>query len=225
MRIYPAITVFFSSCVLLLPQDKEQPSHPTEPTIAFDRFWEAADPQDYTITVKSSGEAHYVSRNPTRIEKGEQEPDPEYTLDFTVSPANRDRVFTLARDVNYFQGDFNYKHKIADTGKKTLTYADPVRNFQTTYNFSENRSIEEITKLFEGISAVIEHGRKIEFLRRFDKLGLDDELKGLEGMADAGYLAEIQIIAPLLENLAKDTTVLHMARERAQRLLKFVQSP
>lgn len=220
MRACATIPIFL--CLVTLAQDKDQLLHPTEPTITFERFWEAADPQDCTITVKSSGVARYVSRNPTRIEEGAREPDPEYTLDFTMSPAGRDRLFVLAKQANYFHGNFEYKHKVASTGKKTLTYADPVRNFQTTYNFSQNNSIEEITRIFAGISAVIEHGRKIEFLRRFDKLGLNDELKGLQAMADSGYLAEIQIIAPLLESLANDASVLHMARERAQHLLKLV---
>lgn len=214
--------VFLLICASLCAQDdkpRNDSLHPVEPTITFDRYWEAATPQDYTISVKSSGEAHYLSRSPDRVEKGAQTPDPDYTVDFTMSPSNRDRLFTLAQQTDYFQGDFDYKHKVADTGKKTLTYADPVRNFQTKYNFSENKDITQITKIFQGISIVIEHGRKLEFMHRFDKLGLEDELKGMEEMAEAGYLAEIQVIAPLLQNIANDTSVLHMARQRAQRLL------
>lgn len=214
-------------CASVCAQDEKAnaPLHPNEPTITFDRYWEAATPQEYTITVKGSGEAHYLSRNPTRVEKGAQEVDPDYTLDFTMSPANRDRIFALAQQTNYFSGDFDYKHKVADTGKKTLTYADAARNFQTTYNFSQNRNIEEVTKVFQGISIVVEHGRKLEFMHRFDKLGLDDELKGMEEMAEAGYLREIQIITPVLQNIANDTTVLHMARQRAQRLLAAAATP
>lgn len=205
--------------------DNDPQFHPVEPAITFDLFWEDATPQSYTITVKSSGEAHYVSRNPTRIEPGEQAPDPEYTVDFTMSPANRDRLFTLAQQTNYFNGDFEYKRKTANTWKKTLTYADPVRHFQTTYNFSENKDVEQITRLFQGISATIEHGRKLQFKRRFDKLGLNDELKGMEQMAQQGFLAEIQIIAPILQNIVNDNSVLHLARQSAQRLLALAGTP
>lgn len=200
-------------------QDKNQPPNPPEPTITFDRYWEDATPQDFTITLKSSGGASYVSRDPTRIDKDSGTPDPDYTVEFTMSPSNRDLAFTRAKEANYFQGDFDYKHKVANTGKKTLTYADPVRHFETTYNFSENKNIEQITKLFVGISATIEHGRKLQFLRRFDKLSLDTELQGMEDMAHNGYLAEIQIIAPLLQNIVNDSSILNMARRRAQRLL------
>lgn len=216
-------TILFLCCLCAQGQDvqsqgKDQPPSPVEPTVKFERYWEDATPQDYVITVKSTGEANYISRNPTRPESNGG--DPDYTLDFTMSSATSDRIFTVAKETNYFHGDFDYKRKVANTGKKTLSYADPVRQFQTTYNYSENRNIEETTKVFEGISATIEHGRKLQFMRRFDKLSLDAELKAMEDMAQNGYLAEIQIIAPLLQNLVNDTSVLHIARQRAQHLLE-----
>jgi hypothetical protein len=219
---------FLVLCALLYAQDDKgqaNSSSTSEPTVMFDCYWEAATPQNYVITLKASGEAKYVSRNPTRVEKGEQAAEPDYFVEFTMSAPNRDRIFTLAQQAGYFQGDFDYKRKVANTGKKTLTYADPVRHFQTTYNFSENKNIEEITKLFQGISFTIEAGRKLEFLRRFDKLGLEDELKAMEENADAGYMAEVAIIAPLLKNIANDSSVLHIARQRAQRLLTRAGTP
>lgn len=226
LAILIACSLFFS--LLAFGQNeaenKDPKRNPPEPTITFDRYWEDATPQEFIITLKSSGEASYVSRDPTRIDKDSAGPDPDYTVEFTMSPANRDLTFTLAKETNYFQGDFDYKHKVANTGKKTLTYADPIRHFETTYNFSENKNIEQTTKLFVAISATIEHGRKLQFLRRFDKLSLDTELKGMEDMAHNGYLAEIQIIAPLLQNIVNDTSVLNMARERAKRLLAIAGS-
>jgi hypothetical protein len=217
-----SFTIVVLFCFPASAQDQKQPANPSEPTITFDLFWEAATPQSYTITVESSGKAKYVSRNPTRPEEGS---DPDYQMEFALSPANRDRLFVMAKDNNYFKGNFEFKHKVASTGRKTLTYADPTRHFETTYNFSENKDIAEITRLFQGISNTIEHGRKLQFLRRFDKLGLDSELKGMEDMNQNGYLAEIQIIAPLLQNLANDSSILHMARERAKRLLAGAETP
>jgi hypothetical protein len=220
MKSCSTIAFLLLLCTSLLAQDQKQPSNPPEPTIIFDLYWEAATPQSYTITVQSSGKASYVSRNPTRPETTNQSGDPEFTLEFTISPATRDRLFILAKTTNYFQGDFAYrKHTVATTGKKTLTYADPTRHFQTAYDYSENANIDEITRLLQGISNTIEHGRKLQFLRRFDKLGLEKELKGMEELAQGGYLVEVQIIAPTLENIANDSAVMNIARQRAQRLL------
>ena len=186
-------------------------------------MWEAYKPQNVTITVQSTGSARYISRNPfTPPEPGA---DPDYTLDFTLSSRNQEKLFRDAREANYFNGDFSFKkHVVASTGKKTLTYSDPVRHFSTTYDYSDNKAIEEITNLFSGISNTIEHGRKLVYLHRFDKLGLEDELKAMEDAAENHNLAELQIIAPTLKSIADDTKVLNIARQRAKKLLAKANS-
>jgi hypothetical protein len=57
----------------------------------------------------------------------------------------------------------------------------------------------------------------LQYLRRFDKLGLEEELKGMEN--EGQNLAELQIIAPMLESIANDPAILNIARQRAKRLL------
>jgi hypothetical protein len=207
---------------LFLGQQKT-PLHPTLPTITFARVWEAYTPQDINFTVQSTGSAKYLSRNPfTPPDPGS---DPDYTLDFTISTRNQEKLFRDAREANYFNGDFSFKkHPVASTGKKTLTYGDPDRYFETSYDYSENRAIEEITNILTGISNTIEHGRKLQFLHRFDKLGLEDELKGMEAAMESHNLAELQIIQPTLESIAGDSKVLNIARQRAKRLLAKVKS-
>lgn len=195
------------------------PQNPAVPTITYDRLWEAFTPQNVTITVESTGQTKYVSRNPLKSQE-EREADPDFTVEFTMSAASRETLFRAAKEANYFDGDFAFKkHPVSSTGKKTLTYADQTRQFATTYDYSENKAIAEITSIFQGISNTIEHGRKLQFLRRFDKLGLEDELKGMESMAESSYLFELQLIAPTLENIANDPAILNIARQRARRLL------
>ena len=215
--------VFLSAALLLWGQPKS-PLHPTLPTITFDRVWESYKPQNINFTVQSTGSAKYLSRNPF-TPPDPAGSDPDYTLDFTLSTRSQEKLFQDAREANYFNGDFDFKkHTVASTGKKTLTYGDPNRYFETTYDYSENRAIEEITNIFIGISNTIEHGRKLVFLRRFDKLGLEDELKAMEDAASSHNLAELQIIRPTLESIAADSTVLNIARQRAKRLLAKAKS-
>ncbi|HEV7522303.1 MAG TPA: hypothetical protein VGP89_14470 [Candidatus Angelobacter sp.] len=203
-------------------QDAQQ--NPTLPTITFDRVWEAYKPQNINITVQATGPAKYLSRNPFTPPE-QAGPDPDYLFEFTLSPRNQEKLFRDAREANYFSGDFSYKkHVVASTGKKTLTYADPNRYFETTYDYSENKAIQEITDIFQGISNTIEHGRKLVFLHRFDKLGLEEELKGMESAVAGHNLEELQIIAPTLESIAEDRAVLNIARQRAQRLLAKANS-
>ena len=216
MRHARALFLFLALAVATaLPQQNSG-----APTITYDRFWEAATPQNVTLTLESTGKAKYVSRNPKRPAPEGEDADPDYVLEFTMSPENSDRLFQLAKEANYFDGSFDYsKHRVASTGLKTVSYADAARRFQTQYNWSENKSIEQFTRLMEGVANTIEHGRKLQFKYRFDKLGLEAELKGMEEMAQREELAEIQIIAPLLQKMSDDTSVLHIARQRARRLL------
>jgi hypothetical protein len=193
--------------------------NPTVPTITYDRVWEAYTPQNVTISVQSTGATRYLSRNPVKP-PDQADADPGFLLEFTMSPANSEKLFRDARETNYFQGDFTYKkHPVASTGRKTLTYADQSRHIETTYDYSENKAIEEITNLFQGISNTIEHGRKLQYLRRFDRLGLEAELQAMENAAATHTLAELQLLTPTLESIANDTAILNIARQRAKRLL------
>jgi hypothetical protein len=205
---------------VLFAQNPEQQFNPRVATVTFDLVWEAATPQEYTIRTQADGPSSYLSRNPFKTVSPGEEKDPDYTVDFTMSPVNQRRIFKLAQQTNYFNGNFDYKgHPIANTGKKTLTYADETRHFQTVYNHSENKSIQELTAIFQGISSTIEFGRKLEFKHKYDKLGLESELKAMEDAAENHNLAEIQVVAPTLKSIADDTAVLNIARQRARRLL------
>jgi len=194
--------------------------HPRVPTVTFDLFWEVATPQEFMVRTQADGPSSYLSRNPMKpIAPGETS-DPDYTVNFTMSANDARKIFKLAQRAKYFNGDFDYKaHRIANTGKKTLTYADETRHFQTIYNHSENKAIEELTSLFQGISSTIEFGRKLQFKHKYDKLGLEADLKAMEDAEASHNLAELQIVAPTLRDIADDESVLNIARARARRLL------
>jgi hypothetical protein len=221
------MTKFLALCLLLpalalavLAQDTDQDVHPRVATVTFHLVWEQATPQEYTIRTQADGASTYVSRNPFKPVQPGEEKEADYLMAFTMSATSQYRIFKLAKQANFFKGDFDYKnHPIANTGQKTLTYADVERNNGTKYNHSENKAIQELTDTFEGISATIEHGRKLQFLHRYDKLGLEAELKAMEDAASSHFLAEIQAIAATLKSIAEDPAVLNIARQRARRLL------
>ena len=212
-------------------------------TISFKQVWKEAQPAEFSIVVHQSGQVEYKSmdkdltppqeRNAPVESNAEQSAQAQdaasqdtFHKQFQASGGLWDKLAGLAKQVNYFDGQFDFtKHAIAQTGKKTLSYSDSGRHTSTTYNYSEDPSIQELTAVFQGISSTIEGGRKLEFDRRFDKLSLDQDLKGLEDMSNNGRLEEVQAIAPLLQRLANDRTVLHIAQQRAQRILKKANLP
>ena len=132
----------------------------------------------------------------------------------------------MAERTHFFEGEFEFtKHAVANTGKKTLSYVGDGRKASTTYNYSEDLSIQELTDIFQGISSTIEGGQRLEYDRRFDKLSLDQDLRALEEESNEGRLQEVQVIAPILRRLTTDRTVLHIAQMRAERILKKAGQP
>ena len=194
---------------------------PTVPTVTF--TWMTPTPPNapshhYSLAVQSTGRAAYESVGPLLPDATSGEP---YMEKFEVTAPTRERIFQLAEQANDFQGDFDFKkHRLANSGTKTLAYADPHQQHTTTYNWSENPGIQELTKIFQGMVNTHEAARRMIYYRRYDKLGLEPELQRLEQLAKSGDAIELQSIAPLLQEIAQDSSVLHVARERAERLLK-----
>ena len=198
---------------------------PALPSVTFTQAFPRATPAYFSLRIDSAGHAAYESR------REEGEPDQPvlsepYQVEFLVSEATAQRIFALAKDLNYFEGDWDFKkHRIADTGRKTLLYSDSSRTHQTTYNWSENRALEELTDIFQGIANTQEAAHELTRLRRYDRLGLNHQLERMEDMAKNGWLRELQVIAPLLEELANDREIMNIARQRAQHLLQMAASP
>jgi hypothetical protein len=223
-KLCVAVLLMALAATGLCLQTADQQLHPRVPTVTFDLVWEQATPQEFTIRTQADGPSSYLSRNPLKPVPEGEEKDPDYTIDFSMSAKDAARIFKLAQHANYFNGDFEYRaHRIANTGKKTLTYADETRHFQTVYNHSENNAIQELTSIFQGISSTIEFGRKLQFKHKYDKLGLESELKAMEDAADNHNLAEIQVVSSTLKDIADDSSVLNIARQRARRLLAKIR--
>ena len=149
----------------------------------------SAIPSRYIPTVRRISTA-----TPTRPKAEGAEP---FQQDFTLSDGNRQKIFDLAKKLNYFQDNFDFqKSKIADTGKKTLEYQSAELHGSTSYNWSENKNIQELTRLFEAIATTLDYGCKLTFQYRFDKLGMDKRVRELEDLQASGSLEELAAIEP-----------------------------
>lgn len=216
------ITVLLA-CVSAVGQSANPPISPGDatnpvPTITFSQNWPEAIPPFYSIAIAANGQASYQA-----TPKANNEGDP-YLVKFEASAETKAKLFDLAKALNHFNGNWNYKkNRIAFTGDKTLTYKNGIEEYRTTYNWSDNLQIQKITSIFQGISETVELGRLLTEKYRFDKLGVDAELKKLESAAKAGRLEEIQAIQPILSKIAKDSSMMNITRRRAEFLLSKIQ--
>ena len=188
-------------------------------SISFSLDFPNSSPEHYQISVDSDGKTHYVSSG--RISQDSDATD-DYETDVTLSDATRTRIFELAAQARYFSGKVDSGNKkLAFTGAKKLVYKDDKRNSSAEYNYSTQPAVQQLTTLFQSVSATLEFGRRLTYYHRYQKLALDDETKRMEDQARSGELAEVKAVAPILQMIYDDTSVLKVVRARALRILQM----
>lgn len=190
---------------------------PASPSVSFIFDFPGSFPAHYGITVAADGHASYVSDG--KVSK-DSDSDQPYSADFTVSQTTTKRIFDLAQHADYFQGHLESKKKnIASTGDKTLMYQDATRSTTASYNYSSIPAVQELTTLFQNLSATLEFGHRLDYDYRYQKLALDAESKAMEDAAGRGELLELSAIAPTLHKIIDDPSVINGVRARLERVL------
>jgi hypothetical protein len=213
-------------------------STPAKEVVFFSFHNAKLEPPDYTFQLSRDCTATYTAKPGEQESKtnedADSEPDREAQeareqgerREVRISDGTCNSIFDTAKGLGYFKGDFEFrKHKVAYSGDRTLGYFAPGVSNKTQFTWSENPRIQQLSVIFEGISATLEAEPKLKHLRRYDRLGLNEALKGLEGQAAKGWLRELQLIAPELQSIANDGQIMNIARERARHLLAMAESP
>jgi len=206
-------------CLLILSSLLAQAQTETQApaTFTFTLDFPTSLPEHYSIRVQSDGSARYESSG--RVSADSDETD-SFDLDFTLAAETRQKIFDLVAKAGYFQKDVDSHHKgLAFTGKKTLGYKDARRSGESTYNYSPNPAVQDLTALMQSLSATLEFGHRLQYDHHYQKLALDEELKRMEEMARGNQLVEVTAIQPILDQIIADPSVINVTRARAQRLL------
>jgi hypothetical protein len=192
-------------------------------TITFSLDFPGSDPDHYSISVRSDGHATYESRGKISTDSDDHD---AYQTEFTLTETIRAQIFALAAHAHYFSGKIDSGNKkLAFTGAKALTYADAQRTVTAKYNYSSQSEVEQLTTLFENISATLEFGRRLTYDHRYQKLALDEELKHMETQVAGHSLLELQAVKPILQAIYDDNSVINVVRARAQRLMEMDPAP
>lgn len=143
-----------------------------------------------------------------------------------LSPMTTETIFKTARALDYFNISCASKAKnIADTGKKTLSYSGADGHGSCLYNYSENKSVTQLTEMFQAIAFTMDEGRKLDFMHRYDRLGLYAEIDTLKHEVEAKRALELGNISHSLTSIANDEALMEKVRERAAALLNMAGVP
>jgi hypothetical protein len=190
----------------------------SEATVTFTLDFPESDPTHYSIVVNASGNASYECMGKVQKDSEEQ----AYRSEFEMTPGNRDRIFEWAKQAKYFAGKIDSgNRKLAFTGEKTVSYQDGQRSFTARYNYSSLEPMRQLTALFQNMGGTLDYGWRLAYYHRYQKLALDDELKRMEAQARNNELSEIQGVAPVLQEIADDSSVINVVRARAKELIQM----
>ena len=217
--------LMFSSIVCSSTPAHSQAEAPAVVTFSLD--FPTSQPEHYSIRVQSDGSGRYQSSGRLSADSDETDSrdndshdNDSFDLDFTLAPGMGQKIFQLAAKADYFQKDVDSHHKnLAFTGKKTLGYKDARRSGESTYNYSNNPTVQDLTILMQSLSSTLEFGCRLQHDHHYQKLALDEELKRMEELARTNQLIGVTAIQPILDQIIADPSVLNVTRARAQRLL------
>jgi hypothetical protein len=218
VRIVLAVLALAGVSVASPPQQPARGNPASPATVTFRLIFPQSNPEDYSISIDTTGPAHYECTG--AVVQG-SEPD-TYRSEFEASPETREKIFAWAKQARYFAGKIDSgNRKLAFTGTKILSFHDAQRDNTARYDYSNVAAVRQLTDFFQGMAATLEYGRRLAYYHRYQKLALDDELKGMEAQARNNELNEMQSVAPILQEIIDDNSVMNITRARAQELLQM----
>ena len=191
------------------------------PTVVFTSVLWNASPPAYSIAVDATGTATYQSTQDSVDRTGVP-----YSIEFQTTDATRRIAFNIARELNLFNGNFSVSLGSPETTPvRTLAYHDITFDNHITYSDSTDSQIQELTSVFEEISATFEFARRVGYLHQHDKERLEPELTRMQASAERHMLRELQAVTPALKSIALDTSLSEAVRKQAEAILVLARKP
>lgn len=182
-------------------------------------------PSHWVLTLNPDGTGHFWSEkeNGPRTAVEGQPPPQAVDRDIKVSAEFAQHVFESARQHKLFSMECESHMKVAFQGWKKLSYRGPEGQGSCGFNYSKDQQLQALGESLVAVAETILEGSRLEWLLRYDRLGLDREMDYvMDGSAD-GRLQELGTIRGTLERLAEDESVLERVRKRARMLLARVK--
>jgi len=215
-RVIRVVLAAAAMCVPSIAQQTANASAVSTAMVTFTLDFPQSNPEHYSIAVDSGGHARYECVGAI-AEDSEEQP---YRAEFQMSAGNREKIFDWAKQAQYFAGKIDSGNgKLAFTGAKLLSFQDGQRRNTARYNYSNLAAVQQLTELFQRMGSTLDYGRRLAYYHRYQKLALDDELKRMETQARSNELDEIQGVAPVLQEIFEDASVINVVRARAKELI------
>jgi len=185
-------------------------------TITYRRVFKGSNPEFIEIKLSEDGTASFD------IRQSSEDADPR---PFQVSPPVQAKIFALAGELHNFEGDdLDVHRRVADLGQKTLRYEKSGQVHETQFNYTTNHSATQLQTIFEGLAQQLEDLDLLQQRLKYDRLGVNDALVQFEQHLNQRILPEPERLLPVLDNIAADSRLVDVARERARSLAQRIRT-
>jgi len=186
--------------------------------LTFRRVFKLSTPELIEIVVREDSDAATYE-----IRQLDDEPG---SSPFTIGPALRTRMFSLAEQLNHFEGqDLDVHRRIASLGEKTFRWQQGAVVHETKFNYTLNPAAAQLLQIFEGLARQQEHFEILSRRMKYDRLGINDALMECDSDYSRGLLPEPQSLVPLLDQIGADSHIVDIARQRARNLADRIRHP
>jgi hypothetical protein len=191
---------------------------PAHAKLSYRRIFKSSSPEFIEIIVRDDSDA-------ATFEIRQLDEDPGASP-FEVGTTLRDKMFELAAQLNYFQGqDLDVHRRIANLGEKTFRWELGTESHETKFNYTLNSAATQLMQIFEGLARQQELVTLLERRMKYDRLGINDALLQFETDLNHKLLPEPQRALPTLDQIASDSRFVEIGRQRARALAERIRHP
>ena len=183
-----------------------------QPRVVFSKSFPGSVPPYVSIAADQNGATYNESKDP----------DNEETL--KLEPAVLRQIFELAGRLEHFKKPLESGLKIANMGQKTFRWEDGAERQEASFNYSQVDDAKTLADIFERIGDSVRMLVELKRVMRHDKLGVNDATLRIQTAFDGKRLVGTPQYLPVLEQVAANELFIHMARERAARMVDAIRA-
>jgi len=184
-----------------------------DPRIVFTKSFPGSTPAFESITVERDGSAVY---NETE--------DPDNAEKFHIEAPVLEKMFDVAAKLDHFKTPLESGLKVANMGQKTLIWEDGGAKSQSTFNYSLNEDAHALTDIMENAGDSIRMLIELRRVVRHDRLGVNAAILKIQAAWDNKRLVGTPDFLPILDQVASNEALIHMARERAAQVADGIRA-
>lgn len=182
------------------------------PRVVYTKSFPGSVPAYQSISVARDGAAVY---NETE--------DPDNAEKFRLEPAATDKIFEIAEKLDHFKNPLESGLKVANMGKKTFVWEDGDAKTQSTFNFSQSEDARALVDMMENAGDSVRMLIELRRVIRHDRLGVNASIVKIQTAWDNKRLLATPDFLPILEQVASNEALIHMARERAAQVIDGIR--